>query len=226
MNTRRRIVMTAALRGGHMPAPCGRSRGRKTSKSSRSPAGGARASASVRVGEPFALLLTCSVLETDAAKAVHRSVAARNGVGPVPALRGHGRFAGRRSPDAGPALHAVRIPAADRERGLVRTRHRDPGDGDLVSHREPGAAGRLGAGPRADLHPPAIAAARARRSCRTRRATSANRGVPTLGEIADREFRARMLRLVALILFGVVGADAGRRGRCAGSDASAPNAPT
>ena len=59
----------------------------------------------VRVGETFAVVLTCSVLETEAARVIDGP--RPRGRRAVPALRGDRRHAARRPRDPRPAVHAV-----------------------------------------------------------------------------------------------------------------------
>src|SRR5262245_14995604 len=69
MNARRRIVMTVLFAAAVCPAVRAQSRPENVEVEPVTCWWRTRVS-SVRVGEPFALLLTCSILETDAAKAV------------------------------------------------------------------------------------------------------------------------------------------------------------
>jgi hypothetical protein len=162
-----------------------------------------RASA-VRVGEPFALLLTCSVLETDAAKAVldrSRLGAASVQFPPFEVMGGSQAddhlTPGRRFMQYEYLLRLVNEDSFGRDIAIpemeisYRIESRVQQDASVQGREQTYVLRAL----------PLRVASLVPDTARQIRES----GVPTLAQIAEREFRARMLRLVALILFGVAG---------------------
>jgi hypothetical protein len=160
--------------------------------------------AAVRVGEPFSVLLTCSALETDAARAVidrSRLGAAAVQFPPYEVVSGSETAdyltTGRRFMQYEYSLRLIAEDAfgADVPISGMEVAYR------LESHVEQDASVQ---GREQTYQLPAL----------PMRVTSLvpdnathirELSVPTLGEIAAREFRGRMLRIVALILFAVAG---------------------
>jgi hypothetical protein len=159
-------------------------------------------SSSVRMGEPFTLLLTCSVLETDAAKAVldrSRLGTASVQFPPFEVIGGSQAddhlTPGRRFMQYEYLLRLVNEDAFGRDIGIpemeisYRIESRVQQDASVQGREQTYLLRPL----------PLRVASLVPDTARTIRES----GVPTLTDIAGREFRARMLRLVALILFGV-----------------------
>lgn len=159
---------------------------------------------SVGMGEPFSLLLTCSALETDAARAiVDRSRLGSAAVQFPP----YEVIGGAQSPDhvtAGRRFmqyeYTVRLineeafgtDAAIPEMPITYRIESRVREDAAVQGRE-----QTYVLPSIPLHVASLVPDSARHIRET--------SVPTLVAIAAREFRARMLRLVALILFGIAG---------------------
>ena len=217
-NVRRRGTCSSNVRGaawcpgaaGHDAAgDClGADTDGQTSKSIPSPAGGAPAP-SVRVGETFPVQLTCSALETEAARA--RSSIARDWVRRPCSSRRTKSSADRRARTCHrrPPLHAIRLHAAAHRGRSVRLRRADHRHGRHLSHRKSGSsrtrrcrgANRLPTAAADDANHLAGARERAAHS-RARRAE-----LTAIGRVSSRA----MFRLVALILLGVAGLHAGAR---------------
>src|SRR5262245_54323891 len=159
---------------------------------------------SVRMGEPFALLLTCSVLETEAAKAVlDRSRLGTASVQFPPFEVVGGSQAddhltpGRRFMQYEYLLRLVNEDAFGRDLAIpemeisYRIESRVQQDSSVQGREQTYIL------PPLSLRVASLVPDTARQIRES--------GVPTLADIAGREFRARMLRLIALILFGVAG---------------------
>jgi len=159
--------------------------------------------ASVRIGQPFTLLLTCSALETDAARAViDRSRMSPQSVQFPPfevvgGTQGDDRLTpGRRFMQYEYILrlinedafgHDIAIPEMSISYRIESKVQQDSVQGREQTYNLPPIPLRI-----TTLVPDQARHIR-------------ESGVPTLTQIASREFRARMFRLVALILFGVAG---------------------
>ena len=115
----------------------------------------------VRVGEPFTVVLTCAVLETDDGDGGRRPVAARAVGRAVRAVRGARRLARRRPAHRPAPLLPVRVPAAADRREHVRQGRRAAGDEDQLPRPEQGRPEDVAAGPRSDLHAAGAVDARA-----------------------------------------------------------------
>jgi hypothetical protein len=158
--------------------------------------------ASVRVGEPFALVLTCSVLETDAVKAVvdrSRLGSASVQFPPFEVIGGSQAedrvTPGRRFMQYEYQLRLVNEDSFGRDIGIpeLEISYR-------IESRVKQDAAVQGREQTYVLQPlPLRVASLVPDTARHIRESA----VPTLTDIAGREFRARMLRLIALILFGV-----------------------
>lgn len=201
MNTRRRIVLTALFTAALCPAVRAQPRPENVEVDPVTCWWRTRVSA-VRVGEPFALLLTCSVVETDAAKAVIDR--ARLGTASVqfPPFEVMGGSqaddhltAGRRLMQYEYLLRIVNEDSFGRDIAIpemeisYRIESRVQQDASVQGREQTYILQPL------PLRVQALVPDAARHIRES--------GVPTLGDIANREFRARMLRLIAVILFGV-----------------------
>ena len=201
MNTRRRIVMTALFAAAICPAVRAQPRPENVEVEPVTCWWRTRIS-SVRVGEPFALLLTCSVLETEAAKAVldrSRLGTASVQFPPFEVMGGSQAddhlTAGRRFMQYEYMLRIVNEDSFGKDIAIpemeisYRIESRVQQDASVQGREQTYILQPL------PLRVQALVPGTARHIRES--------GVPTLGDIANREFRARMLRLVALILFGV-----------------------
>jgi len=201
MNARRRIVMTVLFAAAVCPAVRAQSRPENVEVEPVTCWWRTRVS-SVRVGEPFALLLTCSILETEAAKAVvdrSRLGTASVQFPPFEVMGGSQAddhlTPGRRFIQYEYQLRIVNEDSFGRDIAIpemeisYRIESKVQQDASVQGREQTYILQPL----------PLRVQTLVPDTARHIRESS----VPTLGDIAGREFRARMLRLVALILFGV-----------------------
>ena len=127
----------------------------------------------VRVGEPFTVVLTCAVLETDAATVVVDQTRLEPSVVQFAPFEVLGGIARRRSPHRAAPLLPVPVPAAADRRRHVRQGRRAAGDEDQLPRPEQSRAEHLAAGARPDIRDARAVDARVVAGARRRHRTSA-----------------------------------------------------
>ena len=160
----------------------------------------------VRVGEPFSLVLTCAVVETDAAKVVVDQSRLEPSVIQFAPFEVLGGIARRRSAHRRSPLLPVRVPAAP-DRGEPVRQGRHAARKRRSRYHVQSRVGQRRGDCRGATRPTCCRRSRCAccRSCRPTPPTFATRTAETFADVDQRAFRANLLIVIGGVLFALAG---------------------